>query len=149
MIASFLAIMRHLPPLAQSNEAGDGVGSSATTIPLIELLPNIGLIIEQALEPFASSNAKEFGLFRWLQKQLKENTDRLAEKSRSTRPIPPTQFSGLPAENIAAYLRTLFLIPSFSNLVSLLLSPKNNASPATGLSPRPGAEKPRSFTQCS
>src|SRR3984893_921521 len=41
-----------------------------------------------------------------LRRQFKATTPSgLAEKSRSTRPIPPTQFSGSPTETVTAYLK--------------------------------------------
>jgi hypothetical protein len=110
LAASFVAVTRHLPNIAQGNEVeGDTPASDAPTIPLIDLLPNVAPIIEEMLEPFDSPEVRQFGLFRWLHDKCKVNTDRLAEGSRASRPLAPTQHKGSPAEIVEAYLGSTML----------------------------------------
>jgi hypothetical protein len=109
LIASFVAVTRQLPGLAQTSEDGDMLASDTTSIALIDLLPDVAELIERVVEPFVSSKAKEFGLCRSLQTQLKENADRTAERLRSARPVAPSQFKGSPIDTVKAYLGDTFL----------------------------------------
>src|SRR3981189_884269 len=48
LLESCIALTRHLPPLAQDGGVVEGV----PTIALIDLLPNLGSVIEESLSPF-------------------------------------------------------------------------------------------------
>jgi len=98
LVASFLAIARHLPPAVQQGAIIEG----ASTLPLLDLLRNVGAVIEAALEPFGAQN--DLGLFSWFREKLKHNVDLVAEKSRSKRAVYPSQYDGTPAEIASAFL---------------------------------------------
>jgi hypothetical protein len=75
IIASFIAIIRHLPPLAlkhQKENANDGQAEIAT-IRLIDLLPNVSELIEEALRPLDSEEARDSGLFQLTKQQIRTN----------------------------------------------------------------------------
>jgi hypothetical protein len=103
--ASLFAIIRHLPPMAHGNDEGDMRAEDTTSIPLIDLLSDVGTIIEEALEPLSAPEAKDLGLFRWVLEHLQSNAVAVAEKSRSIRPLRPTDHPGTPAEIVSAYLK--------------------------------------------
>jgi hypothetical protein len=100
---SFLAIARHLPPLAHEDAAGD-VSQAAVTVSLIDLLPNVGHIIEQSLDAYNLPEAKQLGLFRWLHKHLATNAA-VTERSRSARSILPSEHSGTSRQIVNIYLK--------------------------------------------
>ena len=104
IIASLVAIARALPAMAQGFDPSATATPAATTIPLIDVLPNVGSIIEQAIEPLSSARASSLGLFRWMRDRLDENAKRAAEAKRSPRSIPPSQYAGSPAQVVDAYL---------------------------------------------
>lgn len=98
LTTSFLAIARRLPGVATDGPIIDGV----PTIPYIDLLPRFGTLVEEVLAPFVEPN--ELGLFRWIQGQIKQNSDRLVARLHSKRPIPPSEFDGSPQEVLDAYI---------------------------------------------
>ena len=99
LVASFIAIARRLPPIAhhQSNDA------PTATVPLLDVLPNVGAIIEAALEPLSLPEAKDLGLFRWFQSTLKHNVDQLQERSGKKKSIPLSEYDG--PDIVETYLR--------------------------------------------
>ncbi|MGO8866412.1 MAG: hypothetical protein ACLQME_07930 [Alphaproteobacteria bacterium] len=101
LIAGFIAITRHLPQIAQGNPDGDTVGDDIPSIPLIDILPDVGKIIEDALDAFDSPEARDIGLFRWFRGKLKTNIDLIS----SSRPLPPSDYRGSQREIISAYLK--------------------------------------------
>jgi hypothetical protein len=105
IIASLVAVARALPALAQGFDPSATAIPAATTIPLIDVLPDVGTIIEQAIEPFSSARANSLGLFRWMRDRLDENAKRAAEAKRSPRPISPSQYAGSPSQVVLAYLK--------------------------------------------
>jgi hypothetical protein len=101
--ASMLAITQRLPALAQGDPDGD-VTEDTTMIRLIDILPNVGGVIEQALEPFNSMQARDLGLFRRFKQQLQQNVEQLAERSRAKRALSPAEYEGSPIETVSTYL---------------------------------------------
>lgn len=99
-VESMFRITSQLPALAHGNPDGDTIGDDIPTIPLIDLLPNVAEIIEDALAPFGSPEARDIGLFRWLHKQLQLNVERIHQSRR----IAPSDFKGSPRETVVAYL---------------------------------------------
>ena len=90
--------------MAQGFDPSATATPAATTIPLIDVLPNVGAIIEQAIEPISSARASSLGLLRRIRDRLDENAKRAAEAKRSPRAIPPSQYAGSPAQIVDAYL---------------------------------------------
>jgi hypothetical protein len=104
IVSSLIAIAKALPAPAQGFDPSSVDIPSATTIPLVDLLPNAGAVIEQSIEPFTSARANPFGLFTWIRERLAENAKRAAEATRSPRPVPPSQHPGSPRQIVRAYL---------------------------------------------
>jgi hypothetical protein len=103
IIDSLLAITRHLPPLARDHPEEDDT-NEGMTIALIDLLPNVGAIIEDALAPFESPEAKDLQLFHWLKNLLAENVERQTAQSRNARAVPPSKADGTASAIVSAYL---------------------------------------------
>jgi hypothetical protein len=102
--AAFLILTKHLPTLALDSGDTDGDTSVGQTIPLIELLPNIGKAIEEMLLPMIAPEIIQGGLFRKLRSQLEHNQARINEHSRSKTSISPADFNGDAQETVRAYL---------------------------------------------
>ena len=113
LIETYIAIARHLPPLAHA--AKDVPASSQATIPLIDILPGVGAVIARALEPFSSPEAARYGLFRDVREQLKHNAAKLAERLRAKQPPTPSEYHAAPSEIVHAYLDHAFLDAVFLN----------------------------------
>jgi hypothetical protein len=111
IMASLLAITERLPQIACENEVEE---DGATSISLLDVLQDVGCVIESALRPFDSAGAKDLGLFRWLKDQLQENALAIAEHSGSKRPIFPSQLDRPPADIVSAYLKDTPLERIFS-----------------------------------
>ncbi len=103
IIDSLLAITRHLPPLARDHSEDDDA-NEGMTIALIDLLPNVGPIIEDALAPFESPEARDLQLFHWLKNLLAENVERQIAQSRNARAVPPSKADGTASAIVSAYL---------------------------------------------
>jgi hypothetical protein len=97
-VRSFSAVARRLPSLARDGGIVEGV----PTIPLMELLPNVGLVIEEMLQPFLEPN--DLGLFWWVAGLLRKRSEAVDRRSRSRQPTAPSEYDGSPAEIIEAYL---------------------------------------------
>ncbi len=106
---SFIAITQLLPPIALEAPEGDPSIEECLSIPLLDVLPQIGTIIERALMPFSDVRADEIGLFRRFRQYYAGNLAKL-ETGSSRRAAPaPSDFDGTPTEIAHAYLdRTPF-----------------------------------------
>jgi hypothetical protein len=101
IIESYIAIARCVPALAH---ARNDPPASGATIPLIDILPSVGQIIECAIEPFSSPKAVRYGLFRGLREQLNHNSAKLAERLRAKQPPTPSEYDAPPSDVVSAYL---------------------------------------------
>ena len=102
IIESYIAIARCVPALAHARN--DPPASSGATIPLIDILPSVGQIIERAIEPFSSPEAVRYGLFRDVREQLNHNSAKLAERLRAKQPPTPSEYDAPPSDVVSAYL---------------------------------------------
>ncbi|MGA7452487.1 MAG: hypothetical protein WBW73_14765 [Rhodoplanes sp.] len=102
IIESYMAIARCVPALAHARN--DPPASSGATIPLIDILPSVGQIIERAIEPFSSPEAVRYGLFRDVREQLNHNSAKLAERLRAKQPPTPSEYDAPPSDVVSAYL---------------------------------------------
>ncbi len=116
LVASFISIARHLPPIAhhQSQDA-----PATTTVSLLDVLPNAGEVIEAALEPLSSPEAKDLGLFRWFHITLKQNADQLQERSGKNKSITISQYDG--PDIVGTYLRDTAFDRIFNARVELCI----------------------------
>ena len=96
----------------------------AIMIPLIDLLPNVGQIIEDALAPFEVPEVKEAGLFRWLREHIKENTD--AATAGAKKSVTPSQYKATPQEIVATFLKDTSLSDIF--LANVPVYPSSGAT---------------------
>ncbi len=108
IVDCLLIITARLPPLAHERE---NETDEAIMIPLIDLLPNVGQIIEDALAPFEVPEVKEAGLFRWLREHIKENTD--AATAGAKKSVTPSQYKATPQEIVATFLKDTSLSDIF------------------------------------
>ena len=107
LVECFIAITRHLPLLARDGGYVEGV----PMIPLLDLLPNVGIIIEDALNALRTPEVQRLNLFKWFFDLIAANAEQTAERSRSKRPVPPSSHDGSPSEIVETYLkRTQFNI---------------------------------------
>jgi hypothetical protein len=95
-----VVIASYLPPLAQES---DNETNAAMMMPLIDLLPDVGRIIEDALTPFDTPEVREAGLFRWLQAHIKENAQAASAGAKNL--IAPSQYRATPQEIAATFLK--------------------------------------------
>jgi hypothetical protein len=84
LVASFIAVTEHLPQLARDGACDE----EAPSIPLHDLIPNIGEVIEECLQPFIEGN--EFDLFRGLRERLEKNISAISQRSRGRSITPST-----------------------------------------------------------
>ena len=96
-------ITRQLPPLARDDGGEDSTPPMAT-LALIDLLPNVGAIIESAILHFDTPETEDLCVFDYLKRTLIRNAERLKERTNSKRPIPPSDFKGSSRETVATYL---------------------------------------------
>ena len=103
-IECFLIITRNLPPIARVPIDGTDIqlDDASTTVPLIDILPNVGKIISSALKPFDSKPAQELGLFQYFHNRLNENIEKL--QGNSKRVPTPEDFEGSAQETVEAFL---------------------------------------------
>lgn len=96
-------ITSRLPPLACDDGSEESTAPMAT-LALIDLLPNVGSIIESAILHFDTPETEDLCLFDYLKRTLIRNAERLKERTNSKRPIPPSDFKGSPRETVQTYL---------------------------------------------
>lgn len=104
---SLAAFRDALPPLALSTsqeiiDAEDSETPPLATVPIIDLLPNIGEAVWDVAIAFYTDDVKELGLFSGLKHQLDQN-DRIASQG-SRQYVPPYEYKGSPREIVRAYL---------------------------------------------
>lgn len=96
-----LAIARHVPATACYRGLHDGVPTS--TRPLYDMLPDIGTVIEEALDPLVAPNS--LCLFEPIQETLRRNAESIARRSRSNHLLRPSEYKAAPSEIVHAYLK--------------------------------------------
>jgi hypothetical protein len=99
---SFVALTRALPPIAYEEAEGDPNLDDCMTIPLLDVIPNMGEIVNAVLEPFTFTD--ESGLFRRFRQRLADNLTKLGERSR--RVPDPEDHDGSAQDIATAYLGT-------------------------------------------
>ncbi len=119
---AYLDVIAALPPIAKATETEfakcDEVESFAT-FPLIDMLPDIGMVVWSLIAPFFREDVEQIGLFSNLRKQLDRN---FHEASGAEYPAPshklitPDKHKGTPREIVSAYLNNtpfeaLFYVP--------------------------------------
>jgi hypothetical protein len=96
---SFIALTRALPAIALEDPEGDPNLDDCMTIPLLDVIPNMGEVINAALEPFSFTD--DGGLFRRFRQRLADNLAKLSERSRK---LPdPEDYKGSAGDTMAAY----------------------------------------------
>ena len=119
LVYCYSAITKGLPGIALGNSTGDSRADEGLSIPLADIIPNIGKVIEEAILPFYSSEAASFGLFKWLHRKLADNKVRATGNSKQ--PIEPSEYDGTPREIVAAYLRDTPLESIFTARVPFVI----------------------------
>ena len=98
LLESLISVSRRLSPLALDGLMIEGV----PTIPLIDLLPDLGPVIEAALAPFMAPN--DIGLFKMLNEKSSRRYAAMAAKSRTKRSVSPSDYDGWPGGIVDASL---------------------------------------------
>lgn len=100
---AYLKFLDTLPPLARVTLEQFGQTDEVehfATLPLIDVLPNVGKSVDALLRPFFADDAEDIGLFVSLRQRLEENY-----RATDTRnPIDPEKHQGTPPEIVRAYL---------------------------------------------
>jgi Type IV secretion-system coupling protein DNA-binding domain len=98
-----------LPPIAKSTPAEfaktDTVKSFAT-LPLIDLMPNVGKTVMSMIRPFFNEEVEEIGLFSRVRRQLDSNFREAsgADDRPNSKYISADKYKGTPQEVVSAYL---------------------------------------------
>ena len=103
LVESFVAITQLLPPIAHEDPEGDPLLDDSMTIPLLDVLPNMGEIVTAALDPLVDTIADDLGLYRLVRRKFADNFEKL--KGRDGRVPDPEEYQGTAQEIAAAYLR--------------------------------------------
>jgi hypothetical protein len=108
LASSFNSLIGHLPPMARGTSTTANVdATSACTVPLIDILPDIGRVVFETITPYFSREIDDLRLFKALRRQLDVDA---AEASGVSYPAPvddlvmPYEHKGSPAEIVRAYL---------------------------------------------
>jgi len=108
-----MALLARLPPFALDNIEYSG-DESLPTVPLLDLITDLGSLIEEITASFVSTEAERCGLFRLLRQKLQDNERRISTQRRSTYPSRPGDYSGPPQQIVDAYLAETPLVELFS-----------------------------------
>ena len=100
LFESFNAFKRHLPALAKDARYTQPDVPAPFSVPLIDVIPDIGPTIQETILPFFDAKTRETNLFESLRRTLDDNR----EASGKT-PIDPADFKGDPREALRTYLR--------------------------------------------
>src|SRR5258708_35323938 len=101
----FLALAKHLPAIAhdEPNTPPDKLGMlTGSAVSLIDLLPNVGPIIDEMLLPLQSEEIRKLGLLQDLRKQLDTN---VAAAKR-----PASQYDGTSRQTVQTYFTSTPLL---------------------------------------
>jgi hypothetical protein len=98
LIESFTNFTRILPAIAHEHL---GYSEEAPTVPLLDVIPNIGEAVQLLIGPFFSAEAKALDLFRDLRAQLTENIERSSPKGA----VMPADAEGEPRMIVRTYLQ--------------------------------------------
>ncbi len=108
LLDSQLALAKCLPTLAYQDPNEDGEEENKPqanmTVPLIDVMPNVGNAVYEMILPLFHPDAIEAGLFADLRSQLERNQDQASASSRN-RVINPQDYDGTPSEIVHAYLK--------------------------------------------
>jgi hypothetical protein len=88
-----------LPAMARSKVLQDE--QHAYTVPLIDLLPNVGTLVTELLDPFCATEVASLDLFHGFREQFKQN---LVANKKGKEFISPDEHKGTPREIVRAYL---------------------------------------------
>lgn len=104
---SLAAFRDALPPMARSTAqeivaAENGDASPLATVPIVDLLPNVGQTVWDVAIAFYTDEVKDLGLFASLKHQLDFNDQTASQGSRNY--VPPYEYKGSPREIVRAYL---------------------------------------------
>ena len=120
VVESQAGFVKCLPKLAYEDPEDDDEDDSDhrvhMTVPLIDVMPNVGSAVNQLILPLFHPEAIEAGLFTELRKQLERNQEQTAHSSK-TRFIDPQDYDGTPTEIIHTYLKDTPLARIFAPAV--------------------------------
>lgn len=109
--AAFTTFTRHLPPIARANQQSFAKAVQGEiplcTVPVIDLLPNIGRVVRDLSSPFYTHEAQELELFVGLRNQLELNAHKasgLAYPAPADKIVFPDKYKGTPNELVHVYL---------------------------------------------
>ncbi len=98
LFESFAAFRSHLPPLAKdARYIPPDVDPAPFTVPLIDVIPDVGKAIQDTVLPFFRNDARAIHLFDQLRDTLEENLQNAKE-------VEPANFKGAPRAAVATYL---------------------------------------------
>jgi hypothetical protein len=112
IVSSFVAVIRLLPPLALEDPHDEEGGSEVATIALLDLLPNVSKLIEEALRPLDSQEARDTGLFRLIKDQIKTNVgDKTIDRKASPKEVVSFYLNDTPLEGLFTETQVPFVLP--------------------------------------
>src|SRR6202035_5766498 len=82
IVDSLIAITRALPPIALEDPEGDPELDECLTIPLLDVIPTMGKLVNAAMQPILDGFSDDNGLFRHVRKMAANNLAKIAERSR-------------------------------------------------------------------
>jgi hypothetical protein len=105
----YLKVIAALPPIAKSTPAEfakSGKVESFATLPLIDLMPNVGKTVMLMLRPFFKDEVEEIGLFARVRRQLDSNFHEAsgADDRPNSKYVSADKYKGTPQEIVSAYL---------------------------------------------
>jgi hypothetical protein len=105
----YLKLIAALPPIAKSTPAEfvkSGETESLATLPLIDLMPDVGKTIMLMLRPFFDDEVEEIGLFARVRKQIDWNFKEASgsDERANAKYISADKYKGTPREIVSAYL---------------------------------------------
>lgn len=106
---AFVTFVRNLPPIAHVTfEQFGEERHSFATVPLIDVLPNAGVVILELMTAFHPDEIEELGLFTSLRNQLDRNlhdASGVPTSAPANKLVFPTDYKGSPQAIVRAYLR--------------------------------------------
>ena len=105
----YLELIAALPRIAKSTPAEFskcGEAESFATLPLIDVMPDVGKTVMSLVSPFFNQDVEEIGLFSRIRRQLDRNFQEASgvDDRASNKLITPDKYKGTPQEIVSAYL---------------------------------------------
>ena len=115
-----------LPPIATTTREAFNTSlteeTTGTTVPLMEVLPNVGKTVEDCIAAYYSKEAMEAKLFTDLREQFDRNMREVSgDPKDDSKLILPSEHAGTPREIVYGYLKDTPLCEVFSAAVPFII----------------------------